>query len=318
MRSSSRRKGSAIKSLLGLQGLHRSVLESLLDDAARFKRDVLQQSIKKSTALRGRVCVNLFFEASTRTKTSFELAGKYLGADVINFQGAGSSVEKGETIYDTALNIEAMAVDLLVVRHGASGVPDQLTRYLDIPIVNAGDGFHEHPTQGLLDLMTVWQAKGRLDRVHLVIVGDVLHSRVARSDLWGFLTMGAQVTLVGPPLWMPDWIGESGVNFTTDLADALSSADVVQVLRIQKERRSMQGMPSEQEYRARWGITRDVADRLRKDVLILHPGPQNRGVEIDSEVMTRAAARVLDQVENGVAVRMAVLARLLGGCDDGR
>jgi aspartate carbamoyltransferase catalytic subunit len=311
-----RRKGSTIKNFLALQGLDRSVLESLLDDAARFKRDVLRHSLKKSHELKGRVCVNLFFEASTRTKTSFELAGKYLGADVINFQSSGSSVEKGETLYDTALNIEAMAVDLLVVRHQASGVPEQLSRYLDIPVVNAGDGFHEHPTQGLLDLMTVWEAKQRLDRVHVVIVGDILHSRVARSDLWGFRTMGAKVTLVAPPMWMPDWIGESQINCTANLAEVLPSADVVQVLRIQKERRSMQGMPSEQEYRERWGITREVAEQMRQDALILHPGPQNRGVEIDSDVMERSATRVLDQVENGVAVRMAVLSQLLGGRDD--
>lgn len=259
--------------------------------------------------------MNLFFEASTRTKTSFELAGKYLGADVINFQSRGSSVEKGETLYDTALNIEAMAVDLLVVRHPASGVPEQLSRYLNIPVVNAGDGFHEHPTQGLLDLMTVWEAKQRLDRLHVVIVGDILHSRVARSDLWGFQTMGAEVTLVAPPIWMPDWIGSSDIHFTANLAEVLASADVIQVLRIQKERRSMHGMPSEQEYRTRWGITREVAEQLRPDALILHPGPQNRGVEIDSEVMARTATRVLDQVENGVAVRMAVLEQLLGGHD---
>lgn len=316
MRSTSRKKGSAINNLLGLEGLGRGEIESLLDRAARLKREVLRQPIKKSAALRGKAVVNLFLEASTRTRSSFELAGKYLGADVINVQDKGSSVEKGETLYDTALNIEAMGIDLLVVRHGASGVPAQLQQYLKIPVVNGGDGAHEHPTQGLLDLMTVREVKKSLDGLHLVIVGDILQSRVARSDMWGFLAMGARVTLVAPRLWLPDWIGEKGVRLTDNLAEAVQDADVVQVLRIQKERSSLVGMVSVEEYRARWGLTTQVADTLSQDALILHPGPQNRGVEIDSEVMARASSRLLDQVENGVAVRMAVLMELMGGRDE--
>lgn len=287
-------------------------MESLLEDAFRYKRDVLDQPEKKLPTLRGRALVNLFFEASTRTRTSFELAGKYLSADVVNFQGQGSSVEKGETLYDTAETIQAMSVDLLVVRHPASGVPAELQRHLGIPVVNAGDGNHEHPTQGLLDMMTVLEAKPSLDGLKVVIVGDILHSRVARSDLWGFMALGAHVTLVAPPVWLPDGLALAGAELTSNLGEALDGADVVQVLRIQKERKALGGMPSIEEYRARWGITREVADKLGKDALILHPGPQNRGVEIDSDVMARPSTRILDQVRNGVAVRMAVLARLMG------
>jgi aspartate carbamoyltransferase catalytic subunit len=304
---------SAIYNLLALEGLGRAELESLLDAAFRMKRNVLASGIKKTADLRGRAFVNLFFEPSTRTRSSFELAGKYLGADVINVQDKGSSVEKGETLYDTALNIQAMDVDLLVVRHSASGVPAQLQQYLTIPVVNAGDGAHEHPTQGLLDIMTVLEERKSLDDVHLVIVGDILHSRVARSDMWGFLQLGARVTLVGPRLWLPDWIDEPGVRLTDNLLEALSDADVVQVLRIQKERSSLLGMTSVEEYRSRWGLTRRVADTLKDNVVILHPGPQNRGVEIDSDVMDRVQTKILHQVENGVAVRMAVLERLMGG-----
>lgn len=301
--------------LLGLEDLPARQIESLLQAAGRFKRDVVQSAHKKVANLRGQAFVNLFFEPSTRTRTSFELAGKYLSCDVVNVQSQGSSVEKGETLYDTALNIAAMAVDLLVVRHAASGVPAELARYVKIPVVNAGDGYHEHPTQGLLDLYTAYEWKGRLDGLQVVIVGDILKSRVARSDLWGFLAMGASVTLVGPELWLPDRLDIPGVCQTSDLDGALEAADVVQVLRIQKERRSMVGMVSTEEYRERWGLTEGRASRLNPDTLILHPGPQNRGVEIDSEVMARPAAKILDQVENGVAVRMAVLDWLMGGRD---
>ena len=265
--------------------------------------------------MRGKAIVNLFFEASTRTKNSFELAGKYLGADVINFQGAGSSVEKGETLYDTALNLRAMGIDLIVVRHQASGVPATLAQYLDIPVVNAGDGFHEHPTQGLLDLLTVREARGRLEGLSVVILGDILHSRVARSDLYGFTTMGATVTLVGPPMLLPPF---DEVRATAQLADVLLEADVVQVLRLQKERQSLQDLPSLEEYRLRWGMsTERLARDARPDLLIMHPGPQNRGVEIDSDVADGEASLILNQTANGVAVRMAVLEALLtGGAHD--
>lgn len=305
-----------IRHLLGLEGMPRQELEGLLDQAAQLRQDVLEQPVKKSTGLRGRAFVNLFFEASTRTKTSFELAGKFLGADVVNFQGKGSSVEKGETLYDTAQNIAAMGADLLVVRHGTSGVPAELQRHLNIPVVNAGDGFHEHPTQGLLDMRTVLDARGQLDNLHLLIVGDILHSRVARSDLWGFLAMGAWVTLVGPPSMLPEGLATDRVRLTSDLDAVIGEADVVQVLRIQKERKAMVGMPSIEEYRLRWGITPERARRLSPHALILHPGPQNRGVEIDSSVMTDPRTCIAQQVRNGVAVRMAVLARLMGGHHD--
>ncbi len=285
----------------------------LLQSAQRLKQDLLEAPVKKSAALRGQAFVNLFFEPSTRTKNSFELAGKYLGADVINFQGKGSSVEKGETLYDTALNLEAMGVDLVVVRHQASGVPEDLARHLSVPVVNAGDGFHEHPTQGLLHLMTVWERNPHLNSLHLVIVGDILHSRVARSDLWGFSAMGARVTLVGPPSLLPTALAVPNVSLTTDFDAALADADVVQVLRIQKERQSMAGMPSVEEYRLRWGLTAARAKQLGPSAVILHPGPQNRGVEIDTPVMADPRAHILGQVENGVAVRMAVLERLMGG-----
>lgn len=299
--------------MLGLEELERPTIASLLDRALTLKRDVLKSPTRKTGVLRGKSFVNLFFEPSTRTRSSFELAGKYLGADVINVQDKGSSVEKGETLYDTVRTIQAMAVDALVIRHPASGVPAQLQPLLRIPVVNAGDGTHEHPTQGLLDLMTVLESRGTLQGAHLVIVGDVLHSRVARSDLWGFLQMGGRVTLVGPRMWLPEGIDDPRVELTEDLAHALGDADAVQVLRIQKERRSLSGMPSMDEYRRRWGLTAQVAKTLSDDVLILHPGPQNRGVEIDSDVMDRPQSRILDQVENGVAVRMAVLERLMGG-----
>lgn len=305
-----------IRHLLGLEGMPQRELEGLLDQAAQWRRDVLEQPMKKSALLRGRAFVNLFFEASTRTKTSFELAGKYLGADVVNFQGNGSSVEKGETLYDTAQNIAAMGTDLLVVRHRTSGVPAELQRHLDIPVVNAGDGFHEHPTQGLLDMRTVLDIRGRLDNLHLLIVGDILHSRVARSDLWGFLALGAWVTLVGPPSMLPEGLATDRVRLTSDLDAVIEEADVVQVLRIQKERKAMAGMPSEEEYRLRWGLTAERARRLPANVLILHPGPQNRGVEIDSSVMEDPRTHIAQQVRNGVAVRMAVLARLMEGQHD--
>lgn len=311
MLCTSRKKGSFIRHLLGLEGLARQDILALTDRAKTLKEEILHNSVKKGSSLRGKAFVNLFFEPSTRTRTSFELAGKYLGADVINFQGSSSSVTKGETLHDTALNLEAMDIDLVVVRHSASGVPQQLQQYLKVPIVNAGDGFHEHPTQGLLDLLTVMEAKGTVEGVKVVIVGDILHSRVARSDLFGFLALGARVTLVGPPTLLPRSLS-SQVEITADLHEALRDVDVLQVLRIQKERQSLFGMPSQEEYRERWGITRQVYEGLSKEVLILHPGPQNRGVEIDSDVMESASAHIMAQVENGVAVRMAVLEAIIG------
>lgn len=294
----------------------RALIEDLVDGALRVKAEGLGAVRSRRQALAGRSVVNCFFEPSTRTKTSFELAGKYLGADVVNFQTRGSSLEKGETLEDTVRTLEALALDVLVIRHAVSGVPERLAQAVTIPVINAGDGFHEHPTQGLLDVLTVYEARGRIDGLHLVIVGDILHSRVARSDLWGFLTLGAYVTLVGPPQLLPSAWHHERLRVTPYLADALKEADAVQVLRIQKERQSLAGLPSWEEYRAQWGITRERAEQLGDHVLIMHPGPQNRGVEIDSEVMMRTASQISRQVTNGVAVRMAALSWVLGGADE--
>lgn len=296
--------------LLGLEDLSVSDIEELLD-LSQALREVVDRPIKKVPTLRGRAVVNVFFEPSTRTRSSFELAGKYLSADVINFQGSGSSVEKGETIWDTAENLAALGADAVIIRHKVSGVPRQLANLLKIPVINAGDGAHEHPTQGLLDLLTVRQEKGRIAGLKVAIVGDVLHSRVARSDVAGFRAMGAHVRLVGPPSLMPTTM--AGAEVTYDLREGIADADVIQVLRIQRERQASGDIPSLQEYRERWGITVDSIRAAKPNVVILHPGPQNRGVEIDSEVLDGAASRIIQQVTNGVAVRMAVLYRLLGG-----
>lgn len=296
--------------LLGLEDLSVSDIVELLD-LSQALREVVDRPIKKVPTLRGRAVVNVFFEPSTRTRSSFELAGKYLSADVINFQGSGSSVEKGETIWDTAENLAALGADAVIIRHKVSGVPRQLANLLKIPVINAGDGAHEHPTQGLLDLLTVRQEKGRIAGLKVAIVGDVLHSRVARSDVAGFRAMGAHVRLVGPPSLMPTTM--AGAEVTYDLREGIADADVIQVLRIQRERQASGDIPSLQEYRERWGITVDSIRAAKPNVVILHPGPQNRGVEIDSEVLDGAASRIIQQVTNGVAVRMAVLYRLLGG-----
>lgn len=299
--------------LINLQDCKADELLRLLDLSAAMK-DVIKRPIKKVPTLRGKAVANVFFEPSTRTRTSFELAGKYLSADVINFQASGSSVEKGETLWDTARTLEAMAVDAVVVRHGASGVPQIMAERLDVPVINAGDGLHEHPTQGLLDLLTVRERFGRIQGLTVAIVGDVLHSRVARSDIYGFLALGAQVRLVGPPALMPAGWEDANVQIYDSLAEGLSGVDVIQVLRIQRERQAGGQIPSLREYRERWGITRQALEWCQPEVLVLHPGPQNRGVEIDSAVLddSRRSA-VLAQVENGVAVRMAVLYRLIGG-----
>lgn len=302
-----------MRDFLGLHGLPRAEMEELLQLAGTLK-EVVARPIKKVPTLRGKAIANVFFEPSTRTRNSFELAGKYLSADVVNFQGSGSSVEKGETLWDTAANLAALGVDALVVRHKVSGVPQRLADMLDVPVINAGDGTHEHPTQGLLDLMTVQEAFGRIEGLRVSIVGDVLHSRVARSDIWGFLAMGARVTLVGPPNLMPDsFQGLGGIRVVHDLKTGIAGAQVIQVLRLQHERQTAGQIPSLTEYRDRWGITRERLAWAGEEAVVLHPGPQNRGVEIDSDVLDGQASRVLQQVTNGVAVRMAVLYRLLGG-----
>lgn len=301
-----------MQDLLALEALGHDEIEALLD-LGQSLREILKRPIKKVPTLRGRAIANVFFEPSTRTRNSFELAGKYLSADVINFQGSGSSVEKGETLWDTAENLKAMGLDAIIVRHQASGVPQQLAYLLDIPVINAGDGTHEHPTQGLLDLLTVKASLGRIDNIHLAIVGDVMHSRVARSDIFGFLALGAHVTLVGPPNLIPDSFRHMGIAVTSDLETGIREADVIQVLRLQRERQANGEIPSLQEYYERWAITPQRLAKAKTGVKILHPGPQNRGVEIDSRVLDGPHSLVLEQVTNGVAIRMAVLYRLLGG-----
>lgn len=301
-----------MEDFLGIAELGTKTLQDLLDTAESMA-EVLTRRVKKVPTLRGRSVANVFFEPSTRTRNAFELAAKYLSADVVNFAGGGSSLEKGETVWDTVRTLEALGVDAVVVRHRTSGVPEAMARQLDIPVINAGDGEHEHPTQALLDLLTVRQRFGHIAGLTVAIVGDVLHSRVARSDLYGFSALGARVILAGPPSLVPEDLAEPPVRVTWSLEEALAEADVIQVLRIQRERQQEGYIPSLQEYRARWGITRERLAQAKPHALILHPGPQNRGVEIDSDVVDGSQSAILRQVQNGVAVRMAVLYRLLGG-----
>ncbi len=299
--------------LLGLEGMTREELTLILDTAESFK-SVMERPIPKVPTLRGITVVNLFFEPSTRTRISFELAEKRLSADVVNFSASTSSVLKGETLKDTAQNIEAMKTDMVVVRHSSPGTPRFLTQILDSAIINAGDGAHEHPTQALLDMMTLRQRFGRLAGLRVLIVGDVEHSRVARSNIYGLRTMGAQVAVCGPPTLLPFQAEKLGVTVFYDLDEALEQTDVVNVLRIQRERQRTGLFPSLREYRARFGITVERLKRHKKGLVIMHPGPMNRGVEIDSDVAESGNSVILNQVTNGVAVRMAVLF-LLSGVD---
>jgi aspartate carbamoyltransferase catalytic subunit len=297
--------------LLGLESLTRAEIEHFLDTAGALK-EISSRDIKKVPTLRGKTVINLFFEASTRTRTSFEIAAKRLSADTVNFSASTSSVTKGETLIDTAKNIEAMRPDLVVIRHPASGAPELLTHWLDLPIINAGDGSHEHPTQGLLDLFTVREKKGKIDGLTLTIIGDITHSRVARSDIYGFQKMGARVRVCGPPTLIPPGIESLGVQKFTRLEPALEGADVVMVLRIQLERLATPPFPSLREYSRLFGINLERLRRLKPGSIIMHPGPINRGVEISPEVAYSSSSVILDQVENGVAVRMAVLYLLSG------
>ena len=276
-------------------------------------RSIGQRSIKKVPALRGRMVVNLFFEASTRTRFSFETAEKWLSADSLNFSAKGSSVEKGESLLDTARNLQAMSPDLIVIRHGCPGVPHFLARQLKAGVVNAGDGAHEHPTQALLDALTIRQRRGRLDGLAVTICGDIAHSRVVRSNIWLLTRMGARVTLCGPPTLLPPRIEEMGVAVTTDFDEALEGADVVMMLRMQLERQGRSLFPSIREYFRLYGLDRRRLERANPDAIVMHPGPMNRGVEIASEIADSDRAVILEQVANGVAVRMAVLYLLLGG-----
>ncbi len=300
------------KDLLAIRDLEVDELRLLLDTAESFK-EVAGREIKKVPTLRGRTVVNLFFEPSTRTRSSFELAAKRLSADVINISTSSSSVTKGETLLDTARNLEAMGADVIVVRHGEAGAPALLGRHLRCSVINAGDGAHEHPTQAILDLSTILERKGRVNGLTVTIVGDVRHSRVARSNLWGLTKLGATVRLAGPPTMVPPELKDFGVEIHHTLDAALNGADVVMALRLQIERQGAGFFPSLREYSRLWGITKERLQRAGPDVLVMHPGPVNRGVELAPDVADGLSSVILSQVANGVAVRMAALYLLSGG-----
>ena len=297
--------------LLGIEPLEPQEIQTILDTADGLK-EILERPIKKVPALRGKTVVNLFYEASTRTRSSFEIAERVLSADSLSIAVAASSATKGETLLDTAKNLEAMNPDMVVMRHASSGAPHFLARHCRFSVVNAGDGAHEHPTQALLDALTMRQRKGRLKGLRVAIVGDILHSRVARSNLWLLPKMGASVILCGPPTLLPPGI-EALAPVSYRIEEAVEGADVVMMLRIQLERMSGGFFPTTREYFRRFGLTEERLRRAKKDVLVMHPGPMNRGVEIASEVADGPSSVILDQVTNGVAVRMAVLYLLLGG-----
>jgi len=292
--------------LLGLNGVPKEDIQLILDTATTF-REVLERPIKKVPTLQGKTIVNLFYEDSTRTRISFELAQKRLSADTINFSTSTSSVKKGETFKDTVRNIEAMKVDMIVVRHKSAGVPQYLTRISKANIINAGDGLHEHPTQGLLDMYSIKERLGRLEGLKVCIVGDIAHSRVALSNIFGLRSMGAVVSVCGPTTMIPFGIESLGVKIFTNIDEAIAKNDVLNVLRIQLERNAGTRIPSLREYHKYFGITSDRIEKFNKEIVILHPGPINRGVELSSEVADGPYQVILDQVTNGVAVRMAVL-----------
>lgn len=302
----------SVKHLLGIRDLTRQDIELIFQTADEFK-EVLQRPIKKVPTLRDTTIVNVFYENSTRTRISFELAEKRLGADVINFSASGSSVSKGETLIDTVHNILSMKVDMVVMRHSASGAPHFLSRHIDVPIVNAGDGINEHPTQALLDAFSIRERLGSVEGKKIAICGDIMHSRVALSNIYALKKLGAEVTVVGPPTLIPKHLAEAlDVNVTYNMREALEWADVANVLRIQLERQNMPLFSSLREYNLAYGVTRELLDSLKKEVVIMHPGPINRGVELDSAVADGNESIILQQVENGVAIRMAVLYLLSG------
>jgi len=300
------------KDLLDLESLTPDQIRLVLDTAVPFK-EISERAIKKVPALRGQTIVNLFFEASTRTRISFEFAEKRLSADTVSIASSGSSVQKGETLVDTARNLEAMRIDMVVIRHGASGAARFLAERIESNVINAGDGTHEHPTQGLLDLLTLRDHFGSLEGLRVCIVGDVLHSRVARSNIWGLKKMGAEVAVCGPKSLLPYSIADFGVTVFSRVEEAIEWAQALNILRLQLERMHAGYIPSLREYNRVFGVSRERLERATHDVLILHPGPMNRGVEIDSDVADGPHSVILNQVTNGVAVRMAVLYLLAGG-----
>ena len=299
---------------LGLENFPKDDIQKIIDTSFNFK-EVLDRPIKKVPSLQGVTIVNLFFENSTRTRISFELAQKRLSADTVNFSASTSSLKKGESFKDTAQNIEAMKIDAVVMRHPSPGAPYQLKEFIDAKIINAGDGTHEHPTQAILDMMSIQEKFGKIKGLNIAIIGDIYHSRVARSNIYGLVTMGANVTVCGPPNLIPQEISELGVNINYNIDEVVEWADAVNVLRIQRERMGVGLIPSNREYRKLFGITNERMIRRKKELVIMHPGPMNRGVEIDSEVADSDQAIILDQVLNGVASRMSILYLLLGAKD---
>ena len=300
------------KHLLGLKNYPGEDINTIIDTSFSFK-EVLNRPIKKVPSLQGKTIVNLFFENSTRTRISFELAQKRLSADTVNFSASLSSLNKGETFKDTAQNIEAMKIDAVVMRHPSPGAPLHLTNYIDAIVINAGDGAHEHPTQALLDMTTLKEKFGYLKGLKIGIVGDIAHSRVALSNIYGLKTMGAEITLCGPSTLIPPFVEDLGVNVNYNIDEVIEWADALNILRIQRERMSGGLLPSIREYRNLFGISSERLAKHKKELVIMHPGPMNRGVEIDSSVADSDQAIILDQVLNGVASRMAILYLLLGG-----
>jgi aspartate carbamoyltransferase catalytic subunit len=294
------------KDLLGLEYLTKEQIEHILLTAESFK-EVSTRGVKKVPALRGKTVVNLFYEPSTRTRVSFEIAAKRLSADVINIETETSSIRKGETLIDTGLNIQALKADMIVVRHNASGAAAMLARHVSISVVNAGDGWHEHPTQALLDIFTLKQKLGRIEGLKVSIVGDIAHSRVARSNIWGLTKLGAQVTVCAPSMLIPPAIEKMGAHIAGDIDSAIKNADAINVLRMQFERDETAAFPKQLEYYKNFAITEDRLKQAKKDIVIMHPGPINRGIEISSAVADGERSVILEQVTNGIAVRMAVL-----------
>jgi aspartate carbamoyltransferase catalytic subunit len=294
------------KDLLSLEELSKEEIELILSTATSFK-EISQRPIKKVPALRGKTVVNLFYEPSTRTRVSFEIAAKRLSADVINVAAETSSVKKGEALIDTGKNIQALKADIIVLRHSYSGAPVLLARHLDISVVNAGDGWHEHPTQALLDIFTLKEKLGKINGLNVVIVGDIAHSRVARSNIWGLTKLGAKVTLCAPPMLIPPAVEKMGVRVNYNIDEALKNADCLNVLRMQFERDERGAFPNELEYFKKFGITQERLSKNKKRIIVMHPGPLNRGIEMESAVADGENSVILEQVTNGIAVRMAVL-----------
>ena len=300
------------RDILGIEDLSREDIDTILETAERMQ-EIGNREVKKVPTLRGRTVINLFFEPSTRTQTSFEIAGKRLAADVVNFSVSGSSVSKRETLLDTAKTLDAMDPDAVVVRHKVAGVPHRLAKVLKATVINAGDGAHEHPSQALLDMLTVREQKGRIEGLTITIIGDIAHSRVARSNIYGFKKLGAEVRVAGPPTMLPADVEKSlGVKAYTNLAEAIEGADVVMALRIQMERLEGACFPSVREYAATFGLDRAKLRYAKEDAIVMHPGPVNRGVELSHDLADDRPSVILDQVRNGVALRMALLYLVAG------